>query len=231
MAQTIQEKIKSGRQYRNMTIAIINDDVAEEEQNSSSFLVRGYATTFNEPYLLATAYDWEVYEQVDSHAFDECDMSDTIMQYDHEGRVFARVSNDTLKITTDEHGLLIEADLGGTEIGRQLYEEIKGGYTSKMSFGFIVDEDKMSEPVYSDEKSKTVYTRTITKVSKLFDVSAVSLPANDGTEISARAFCDGVIQKAEAERLLKAEEERAEKADALAKRIQRNLLEVKINGN
>lgn len=196
----ILEKIKGGRQYRNMQMEI------REESEQDSFFVRGYATTYNEPYTLYGGDDYEIREQVSPSAFDECDMSDVIMQYDHYGRVFARISNETLSLTSDDHGLLIEADLGGTEIGRQLYEEIKGGYTNKMSFGFTVDDDAVEE--FTDENGKRIYLRTITKIGKLYDVSAVSLPANDGTEISARAFCDGVIAKAEAERLLKAENER-----------------------
>ena len=70
-------------------------------------------------------------------------MSDVIMQFDHQGRVFARKSNDTLQLEVDDHGLKVTADLGGTEIGRQLYEEIKGGYVTKMSFGFTVAKDSM----------------------------------------------------------------------------------------
>lgn len=194
------DKISNGRQYRNMIL-----EVKEVPQEDESFVVRGYATTFNEPYMLFGDDEYEVREQVSPEAFDECDMSDVIMQYDHEGRVFARITNNTLRLEKDEHGLLIEADLGGTTIGKQLYEEIKGGYTSKMSFGFVVDEDEVDE---LQENSKRVFLRTIRKIGKLFDVSAVSLPANDGTEISARGFCDGVIAKAEAERLLLEERNR-----------------------
>lgn len=191
----ILEKIEKGRQYRNMQ----NIEIRKESEEDS-FLVRGYATTYNEPYVLYGFDDYEVREVVSKDAFNDCDMSDVIMQYDHCGRVFARTSNKTLSLTSDEHGLLINADLGGTEIGRQLYEEIKGGYTSKMSFGFTVDDDVVEEFTEGD---KRVYLRTITKIGKLYDVSAVSLPANDGTEISARSFCDGVIAEKEAERLLK----------------------------
>lgn len=222
----MQTKLENGRQYRSMQMEIRQD---EKDTEQESFFVRGYATTFNEPYLLYSWEDAEVWEQVDANAFAECDMRDTIMQYDHRGRVFARVSNNTLSLTSDEHGLLIEADLGGTEIGRQLYEEIKGGYTSKMSFGFTVKEDEVTETHNKGEKTK--YLRTIKSIDKLYDVSAVSLPANDYTEISARAFCDGVIAEAEAERLLKAEEERKSKAAELERRIKHSLLEVKINGN
>lgn len=189
----IQEKINNGREYRKMELNI---------QEPESYNVRGYATTFNEKYTLWDDGDFRVDEQVDPHAFDECDMRDVIFQYDHEGRVFARTSNDTLKLTPDAHGLEVNAYLGGTEIGRNLFEEIKGGYTSKMSFGFHVEADEIKE---EEVDGKVIYTRTITKINKLYDVSAVSLPANDGTEISARSLKDGAIAKLEAERLLKAE--------------------------
>ena len=190
----IMEKIGSGREYRRMEVRV----KAAEEQKEKR--VEGYACTFNEPYELYNWGDYIVREQIDPAAFNEADMSDVIMQYDHQGRVFARNSNGTLELSTDEHGLHMEADLSGTEIGRQLYEEIKGGYTTKMSFGFTVEEDKR-EITENRELNRIEVLRTITKVRKLYDVSAVSLPANDGTEISARSWADGVISQLEAERL------------------------------
>ena len=192
-AKDLMEKINSGREYRKMEL-----NIGEPE----SYNVRGYATTFGEVYTLWDSGDMRVDEQVDPHAFDGCDMRDVIFQYDHEGRVFARTSNETLKLTPDAHGLEVNAYLGGTEIGRNLYEEIKGGYTSKMSFGFHVKADEIKE---EETDGKIIYTRTIKQIDKLYDVSAVSLPANDGTEISARSLRDGAIAKLEAERLLKAE--------------------------
>lgn len=222
----LMDKIQNGRQYRNMNCLEIRKK--EENEADQDFKVKGYATTYNEPYVLCSFDDCEIREQVDPSAFDECDMSDVIMQYDHMGRVFARISNNTLSLTSDEHGLLIEADLGGTEIGRQLYEEIKGGYTSKMSFGFTVDDDKVEE---FTEDDKRIYMRTITRIGKLYDVSAVSLPANDGTEISARTFVDGVIAKAESERIQKEAEERNSRIEELRNRVKRITLEVKINAD
>ena len=204
---SILEKVKEGRQYRNMTLEIRKDNEASDE---GAFLVRGYATTYNEPYTLYSDDNIEIREQVAPDAFEKADMSDVIFQYNHEGRVFARTRNNTLSLKRDEHGLLIEADLGGTEEGRKLYDEIKGGYTDRMSFGFHVTADDVQE---TREKGKrTIYLRTITQVGKLYDVSAVSIPANDGTEISARSFVDGVIAKDEAERLLIAEAEKREQA-------------------
>ena len=165
---------------------------------SDSYVVEGYATTFDQPYTLYSDGDYELREVVDSKAFEKTDMSDVIMQYDHEGRVFARNRNKTLDLMTDEHGLKITANLGGTDIGRQLYQEIKGGYTDRMSFAFTVSDDKRERETID---GKIVVTRRILGVRKLYDVSAVSTPANNSTSISARSWCDGVIAELEAERL------------------------------
>lgn len=190
---SIEQKMKDGREYRNFQVPF---EIRAAE--GDEMIVEGYATTFNQPYTLADWGDYRVDEQVDARAFDKTDMTDVIFQYDHEGRVFARNKNGTLELTVDATGLRIRANLGGTDIGRQLYQEIKGGYTDKMSFGFIVSDDIREERT---EDGKTVVLRTITGISKLFDVSAVSIPANDSTSISARNFSDGVIAEIKAERL------------------------------
>lgn len=180
-------------------------DFSLEAKEGDEKIVKGYASVFDHPYVLYSDDDYEFREQVDPHAFDEADLSDVIFQYNHEGRVFARNSNNTLKVGPDEKGLAIEADLGGTEIGRNLYEEIKGGYTTKMSYGYTVKEDK-SERVTVD--GREIYTRTVLKVGKVYDVSAVSIPANDATSISVRNLCNGEIEKIKAERLKALELER-----------------------
>ena len=209
--------VKSDREYRDMTMEVRTAE--NEEAPGERKVVTGYASTFNEPYTLYENDDWRFNEVVDARAFDNTDMSDVIMQYDHEGRVFARMSNDTLTVTPDEKGLLIEADLGGTELGRQLYEEIRGGYTNKMSFGFTVDGDEMLDTKDVDGKALTV--RTITSVRKLYDVSAVSLPANDATSISVRNLTDGEIERIQAERL------EAEKLELRRKKL---MLEIDLSG-
>ncbi len=184
--------VKANREYRSIEIGNI---VTRAKDDDERMIVEGYATTFNSIYTLYSYSNYEVQEQIAPDAFGQCDMSDVIMQYDHEGRVFARTSNGTLELKIDDHGLLIRADLSGTELGRQLYGEIRGGYITKMSFGFVVGEDKREETEDHDTGKITVL-RTITRIDKLYDVSAVSLPANDATEISARSFGEGVIKKA-----------------------------------
>ena len=197
------------REYRVINVA---DLEVREEQDGKKF-VEGYATRFGNEYRLYEFEGYEVLESVDRHAFDNADMSDVIMQYDHEGRVFARMSNGTLELNINDDGLRIRADLGGTEIGRQLYEEIKGGYTTKMSFGFKVKKTERKEE-RDEETGKVTVHRRIMEIKKLYDVSAVSLPANDATEISARNIGEGVIAEVKEEFL--AVEARRRKKDQIA---------------
>lgn len=203
-------KLSNGREYRNIRVQDIRalDRNGEEDE---SYIVEGYATTFNQVYRLYDGSYIKVDEQIDAAAFDSADMDDVIVQYNHEGRVFARTKNNTLALKTDSHGLHCRIDLGGTSIGRQLYEEIKGGYTDKMSFGFTVAEDQRTETT-DHETGVVTILRTITKIKKLFDVSAVSIPANDATEISARSYCDGVVAEVEQELLERRKRENKIKA-------------------
>lgn len=191
------------REYRDFTLAVVENENNETEERK---MVNGYASVFNTPYTLYDGSDVVIQEQVDSRAFDEADLSDVIFQYNHEGRVFARTSNNTLAIIPDERGLAIEADLGGTDIGNQLYQEIKGGYTTKMSYGYTVRDAEWTDSKMED--GRTLELRTIKAVGKVYDVSAVSIPANDATTISVRNLSDGVIAEIEAERLKALELER-----------------------
>lgn len=191
MAKSWMDKLAENRQYRDISLSQI-------EYSTGEMIVDGYATTFSQRYLLWSEPGYEVYEEIDPHAFDECDLSDVIMQYDHQGRVFARASNNTLTVEPDNSGLHITAYLGGTQLGIQLFEEIKGGYTDKMSFGFTVDADERTS-TEDREKGITTILRKITKIKKVYDVSAVSLPANDATSISARSFGEGAIAEARKE--------------------------------
>lgn len=201
--KTMEQKMNEGRQYRDIDAASFERRSDDEGRKT----VEGYATVFNAPYVLYKEDGYTVREQVDAGAFSEADMADVIMQYNHEGRVFARRSNGTLEIEPDEKGLRIRANLGGTELGRQVYEEIEGGYTTKMSFGFTVVEDRR-ETVENNETGEVDILRTITRIGKLYDVSAVSIPANDATSISARSYGEGAIAEAREEISLKKERER-----------------------
>lgn len=185
----------------------------KDDDKEKSYKVSGYASTFD-TYTLFEVDGIEYKERIDSHAFDNADMSDVIMQYDHEGRVFARTSNNTLTVSVDERGLKVEADLSTTDASRELYDEIDAGLIIKMSFAFKVAEE------HYDSNS---HTRVVDKISKVYDVSAVSIPANPDTEIFARSsFFNGVIEKEKAERL----EQTRKEAEKRKLKLKLHLMEV-----
>lgn len=143
--------IKQGREYR----ALQDFSLVPRDEGSKEYRVRGTAIVFNSPTVLWECDGVEYKEIIDRHAFDECDMSDVIFNYNHGGKVVARLRNKTLALNIDERGVNIDADLGGTTAGRELYEEIDGGYVDKMSFSFTVREASYDS---------VTHTRTITKV-------------------------------------------------------------------
>ena len=150
----------------------------ENKRIDTQYYVEGYATTF-EPYVLYRDYEGnDVYELIERSSLDNADMSDIIFQFDHGGMVYARTSNGSLIVEVDEHGLFVAADLGRTEAAKRLYDSIQAGMVNQMSWRYMVDEESY------DRDTKTWTTR---KVSKIYDVSAVSIPANDQTSIEARA--------------------------------------------
>lgn len=167
---------------------------AAADESDSALYVEGYAATFNSPTVLYSFDGVDYKEVIDARAFDGVDMSDVIFNYDHSGKVMARTRNNTLELSTDTRGLRIRARLDGTTEGRSLYQEIQGGYVDRMSFQFSVAEDKYD---------RSTHTRTIMRVKKLYDVSAVSIPAYDDTSIQARNYFEAEADK------LKAEEKRA----------------------
>lgn len=155
-----------------------------DDSDRGSYHVRGYATTWDDPYPFGPE-GWT--EVIDRHALDGADMSDVIFQYDHCGMVMARMSNGTLRISIDDHGLLNDSWLNGCAAARDLYEAISNGLVTKMSWGFSVPDDGWQVD-YEARRS------VITRITKVYDLSAVSLPANPGSEIKARSYLDGAIE-------------------------------------
>ena len=208
--------IKDNREYRSMELR------SAEQGEEKNYVVEGYATTFDSPYELYKDGKYIVMEQVDRNAFAEAYTDDVIFQYDHSGMVYARTRNETLKLDMDEHGLKVTADLGSTEASRGVWDAIDKGLIDRMSFAFTVTEDEYQESEQTN--GDMIILRTIKKIGRLYDVSAVSFPANEQTSISARSKFDGVIKELEAERLhaLEIKEMRTKVLDRL-----NSILEVK----
>ena len=181
---TPQNKIslKSERQIRTLPMLLPTDTRRIE----SDYYVEGIAAN-HERYMLHEDADGPVFEQFDPGCFDGCDMSDIIYQLNHQGTVFARLSNGSLIVEATPRGLFVAADLGRTEAARRHYEEIKAGMITRMSWGFVLGE------YYFDRDTRTIHHKS---VKKIFDVSGVSIPANPTTEINARSWADGVIDLA-----------------------------------
>ena len=180
------------REYRTMIQPLLIPQGTKEKRIDTDFYVEGYATTFDKPYLLYEYDGQKYFERIDRNALVGADMSDVIMQYDHAGKVLARLSNKTLGVEVTESGLFVFADLSKSRAAQDMFEEIKNELVTKMSWAFRVTEDSYD---------RDTRTRTILKVAKVYDVSAVSIPANGDTEISARSYFDGVIEREQQERM------------------------------
>ena len=191
----------------------LNIQFRAEDSKDGKMEIKGYAAVFNSP----ETYDYT--EVIKDGAFDETDMSDVVLRYNHNDNfmVLARTRNKSLQLDVDEKGLLIDATLQDdiTE-HKNIYNAIKSGLIDKQSFAFTVEEDQ-----YDYETD----TRTITKIGKLFDVSVVDQPFYNATDVSiARDMNNGdflerrkEIRKETEEK--KAEEERKEKLESAKKEL------------
>ncbi len=180
MTPNSKTKLKNNSQMRYMPIFGVN---SENKLIDTNYYIEGYAARY-EPYILFNDGEYDYYEQFDRSCFANCDMTDVIFLYDHAGKVLARLSNDTLIVEPRDEGLFFAADLGKTEAARTLYDEICAGMVTKMSWRFVIGDYDFNP------KTRTFTHHT---VKKIYDVSAVSIPANNDTEINARSWADGVI--------------------------------------
>ena len=157
------------------------------ELRAEAHKIEGYAVVFDTPTMLdKDPYTGtEFYEVISRNAFDGCDLSDVILNVDHEGTPLARTRAGTLTLTPDAHGLMVRAILS-TGRGRELWEDIAAGNLDKMSFAFTVSDE--------DYDSKT-HTRTIQRIGKLWDVSVVTRPAYAQTCVYARASMAGHMEQ------------------------------------
>ena len=167
-------------------VEIRNVEIRAADGGGEELHVEGYAAVFQQRTLL-----WEspfsgtkYYEIIAPEAVDSrTDMSDVILRYNHSDAalILARSSNGTLTVTPDETGLKISAKIAPTTAGKDIYQLIKRGDISKMSFAFAVDKDE-----WENDQANNTQTRTIRHISMVYDVSPVDVPAYDGTSITAR---------------------------------------------
>jgi uncharacterized protein len=172
--------ISRDRQYRTFEVRVAPDGA----------IVEGYAATLDTPVVMLEMDGVEYSEVIERGAFGETQMTDVVMNFDHQGKPVARTKNGTLELSVDDVGLRVKADLSSTEESRTLYDEIKAGLIDKMSFAFSVG---------SEEYDKSTHTRRITGIKRIYDVAAVSLPAYDSTSITARSYFEAEAERERAE--------------------------------
>ncbi len=153
---------------------------AEGEEEKDVMVLEGYPITFNQETLIGDE-EWGWIESIDPHAVDEADMRDTCLKYNHNDTspIMARTRNGSLKLTIDDKGVFMRAELIDTQSNKDFYKMVKAGLLDKMSFAFTVEE----EDNYNSKPMK----RIIKRIGKLFDVSVVDIPAYDSTSLIARS--------------------------------------------
>lgn len=137
----------------------------QAEQNGNT--IRGYAAVYN------SDSEWMggFYEQIETGAFDDVLNDDVRAYFNHdENLLLGRVSSGTLRISTDKRGLFYEVDLPKTSYANDLVELMQRGDVNQSSFAFLIERDRW-------EQRDGVTYRIIEKVSRLIDVSPVSMPA------------------------------------------------------
>ena len=201
--------ITKDRTYRHFGIEL------REQAEDGKMIVVGQPVIFGVETVL-WEYDGIQYKEViDSRALDEAKMDDVVLNIDHEGKPAAKTKNGTLKLFLRHDGLYMEADLSKNTTGRELYEDIRNGFYDKMSFAFKVREDSYD---------RETHTRTILKIERIYDVSAVTWAAYEQTSLSARNWAkaqyeieaaEAVKKQAEACRGAEATQEEIEKYKSL----------------
>lgn len=153
-------------------IRMLSKEFRTVENEEGQLIIEGYAVVFNCP---ATHGYTEI---ISSKAFDNCDMTDVVLRYNHNNSfiILGRTRNHSLSLIVDSVGLKIRAILQKDITDHvNIYNAIKSQLIDKQSFAFTVRTDQYD---YDTD------TRTITEIDKLYDVSVVDQPWYPSTDIS-----------------------------------------------
>lgn len=139
--------------------------------------IEGYALLFNSPSKDLGGFR----ETIDSKALDGVDLSNVIMLDQHDySKPLASVKAGTLELTPDEKGLHFTATLDDSvSYANDAYQNVKSGNVDSMSFRFDIDDGGDEFSVDDDGN----VTRTIKQVKDLFEVSTVTIPAYDDSNV------------------------------------------------
>ncbi len=156
--------------------------VEQRADETPSRTIVGYAAVFDS---WSDPINGWFKEKIDRHAFDDCDMSDVIMCFNHSiNDLLARTTSGTLQLSIDDHGLRFSFEAPNTARGDEMLELVRRGDISQCSFRFSVAEDVWA---YADNSNALEMSeRTVLKIAKLYDTSLVVYPAYPDTEALMR---------------------------------------------
>ena len=175
-------------------------DVELRTVDDNSNTVEGVAVVFNREADLG----WFT-EEIDRHAFDGVDMSDVVLNFNHDNSLLlAGTRNGSLELQVRDDGLFQRANVIDTTQGRDVMKLVKSGLISKMSFAFTIARDGEIWETREDG----VEHRLITKIDRLYDVSLVTFPAYQQTSAWARDVSDDLAEKHKALMERRAEQDR-----------------------
>lgn len=155
----------------------------QRAKDNSAGSFTGHAAVYGQRTAIGDPKRYGFWEQIEKGAFDRALAEDQDVRFlvDHDpSRVLARTASGTLNLSSDKRGLLVQADIADTSVGRDLRVLLERGDVSQMSFGFVVTTDEWATQKDGSE------LRTIKDVD-LFDVSAVTFPAYPQTDAAVRA--------------------------------------------
>ncbi|HKM44923.1 MAG TPA: HK97 family phage prohead protease [Dysgonamonadaceae bacterium] len=173
--------ISKDREYRSFGFEPVEDE---------AMIIEGVPIVFEQRTLMYEHDGLKFYEQIDKEALRNALVDDVVLNIDHVGKPAAKTKNGTLELEVRDGDVFMKADLSKNATGRELYEDIKNGFYDKMSFAFTVTDQE-----YDSETR----TRTIKKIDRLYDVSAVTVPAYSQTTLMARSFFTAEAEKEVAE--------------------------------
>lgn len=170
------EKQKEIRSLNNFEVRQIGE--GEKKQTH----IQGYALTFD-----TISEDLGFKETIRKGALDNCDMSDVVLNFNHDNdKILARNTKNegigSLKLTIDDKGLFFDAIPTNTTYARDLIENMESGIVGKCSFCFSIDwEDDTAQSWDWDDGTRGYDFRTINKIAKISDCSIVVNPAYEST--------------------------------------------------
>ena len=151
-------------------------------EENEKMILEGYAIIYNEETFIGSE-DYGFIESISPDAITEDAIRDVPMKYNHMDSflIIARTKNQSLQLTSDEHGLKVRAELLDTQHNKDIYKMVKSGLLESMSFAFTVKDQEW-------DHEGDIPRRYIKEIDRLYDVSIVDIPAYDSTSIFARSL-------------------------------------------